>query len=70
MFPDAGFTLAWQHLDATRNIEASAAIMRGDAKPMRKLLDAIVAGRTWPVPQCRELTGETCEHQQEPWCKR
>jgi cell filamentation protein len=32
---DAGFTLAWQHLDAARNVEASAAIMRGDPEPMR-----------------------------------
>jgi fido (protein-threonine AMPylation protein) len=37
---DAGFTLAWQHLDAVRNVEASAAIMRGDPEPMRKMLDA------------------------------
>lgn len=43
---DAGFTLAWQHLDAARNIEASVAIMRGDAEPMRKMLDALVAGGT------------------------
>ncbi len=43
---DAGFTLAWQHFDAARNIEASAAIMRGDAEPMRKMLDALVAGGT------------------------
>jgi cell filamentation protein len=41
---DAGFTLAWQHLDAVRNIEASAAIMRGNAGPMRKMLDPLVAG--------------------------
>jgi cell filamentation protein len=41
---DAGFMLAWQHLDAARNIEASAASMRGDAEPMRKMLDALVAG--------------------------
>ena len=27
---DAGFTLAWQHLDPARNVKASAAIMRGD----------------------------------------
>jgi cell filamentation protein len=39
---DAGFTLDWQHLDAARNIEASAAIMRGDAEPMRKMLDMLV----------------------------
>ena len=29
---DAGYTLAWQHLDAARNIEASTAIMRGDPR--------------------------------------
>ena len=39
---DAGFTLAWQHFDAARNIEASAAIMRGDPEPMRKMLDVLV----------------------------
>ena len=39
---DAGFTLAWQHLDAARNIATSAAIMRGDAAPMRKMLDELV----------------------------
>ena len=41
-----GFTLAWQHLDATRNVEASAAIMRGDPEPMRKMLDALVRDGT------------------------
>jgi cell filamentation protein len=44
---DAGFTLAWQHLDAARNIEASAAIMRGDAEPMRKMLDVLVMPPVW-----------------------
>jgi cell filamentation protein len=39
---DAGFTLNWQHLDAARNIDVSAAIMRGDAEPMRKMLDTLV----------------------------
>lgn len=39
---DAGFALNWQHLDSARNIEASAAIMRGDAEPMRKMLDTLV----------------------------
>jgi cell filamentation protein, protein adenylyltransferase len=43
---DAGFTLAWQHLDAARNVEASAAIMRGDPEPMRKMLDALVTDGT------------------------
>jgi cell filamentation protein len=42
---DAGFTLAWQHLDADRNIAASAAIMRGDAAPMRKMLDELIQER-------------------------
>jgi cell filamentation protein len=41
-----GFTLAWQHLDAARNVEASAAIMRGDPEPMRKMLDALVRDGT------------------------
>jgi cell filamentation protein len=39
---EAGYILAWQHLDAARNIEASAAIMRGDAEAMRKMLDTLV----------------------------
>lgn len=43
---DAGFTLAWQHLDPARNVEASAAIMRGDPEPMRKMLDALVRNGT------------------------
>jgi cell filamentation protein len=42
---DAGFTLAWQHLDADRNVAASAAIMRGDAALMRKMLDELVQER-------------------------
>jgi cell filamentation protein, protein adenylyltransferase len=44
---DAGFTLNWQHLDAARNIEASAAIMRGDAEPMQKMLDTLVTDGSW-----------------------
>jgi cell filamentation protein len=43
---DGGFTLAWQYLDATRNVDASAAIMRGNAEPMRKMLDALVRDGT------------------------
>ena len=43
---DAGFTLAWQHLDPARNVEASAAIMRGDPEPMREMLDALVRDDT------------------------
>jgi cell filamentation protein, protein adenylyltransferase len=43
---DAGFTLAWQHLDPVRNVEASAAIMRGDPEPMREMLDALTRGST------------------------
>ncbi|HEU5387876.1 MAG TPA: Fic family protein [Streptosporangiaceae bacterium] len=39
---DAGFTLAWQYLDPVRNVEASAAIMRGDPEPIREMLDALV----------------------------
>ena len=39
---DTGFTLAWQHLDPVRNVEASAAIMRGDPEPMREMLDALI----------------------------
>jgi len=43
---NAGFTLAWQHLDPVRNVDASAAIMRGDPEPMRKMLDALVRDDT------------------------
>lgn len=43
---DAGLTLAWQHLDPARNVEASAAIMRGDPEPMREMLDALTRGNT------------------------
>ena len=39
---DAGFPLPWQHLDPVRDVEASAAIMRGDPEPMQKMLDALV----------------------------
>jgi cell filamentation protein len=39
---DAGLILDWQHLDADRNVMASAAIMRGDPAPMRKMLDELV----------------------------
>jgi cell filamentation protein len=43
---DAGFTVNWQHLDAARNVEASAAIIGGDAEPMRKLLDTLITDET------------------------
>ena len=43
---DAGFTLAWQHLDPARNVEASAAIMRGDPGLMREMLDSLVRDGT------------------------
>ena len=39
---DAGFILDWQHLDADRNIAASAAIMRGDPTLRRKMLDELI----------------------------
>ena len=42
---DAGYTLVWQHLDAARNVAASAAIMRGDPGPMREMLDTLVRER-------------------------
>jgi cell filamentation protein, protein adenylyltransferase len=38
----AGFILDWQHLDADRNVVASAAIMSGDSAPMRKMLDELI----------------------------
>lgn len=43
---DAGFTIDWQQLEAARNVEASAAIMRGDAEPMRKMLDTLTGDGT------------------------
>jgi cell filamentation protein len=43
---DVGFTLAWQHLDPVRNVEASAAIMRGDPEPMREMLRALIIDGT------------------------
>lgn len=39
---DAGFILDWQHLDADRNVAASAAIMHGDPVPMRKMLGELI----------------------------
>jgi cell filamentation protein len=39
---EAGYTLTWQHLDSARNIEASAASLRGDPEPLRKMLDGLV----------------------------
>jgi cell filamentation protein len=39
---DAGFVLDWQHLDADRNIAASAAIMHGEPAQMRKMLDELI----------------------------
>ncbi len=39
---EARFILDWQHLDADRNVAASAAIMRGDPTLMRKMLDELV----------------------------
>lgn len=40
---EAGYRIAWQRLDAARNLQASAAIMRGDAGPMRRMLDELIA---------------------------
>ena len=39
---DAGFILDWQHLDADRNVAASAAIVDGDPAPTRKMLDELL----------------------------
>jgi len=35
---DAGYEIAWEHVDPERNIEASIAAIRGDERPLRKLL--------------------------------
>src|SRR6266567_5962848 len=43
---NAGFTLAWQHLDPVRNVDASAAIMRGDPEPMCEMLGPLVRDST------------------------
>ncbi|MGH3495612.1 MAG: Fic/DOC family protein [Sciscionella sp.] len=42
---DAGYRIAWEHLEREANIEASVASFRGDNGPLRKLLDALVEGR-------------------------
>jgi cell filamentation protein len=42
---EAGYILGWQRLDASRNIAASAAAMRGDADPMRTMLDELTEKR-------------------------
>ena len=39
---DARFILDWQHLDADRNVAASAVIMHGDPAPMRKMRDELI----------------------------
>lgn len=39
---EAGYSLAWQQLDAQRNIMASDAIMRGDPGPMRMMLGELI----------------------------
>jgi len=39
---DVGFILDWQHLEADRNVAASAAIMHGNPAPMRKMLDELI----------------------------
>ena len=39
---EAGYVLDWQHLEADRNVAASAAIMHGDPAPMRKMLDELL----------------------------
>jgi cell filamentation protein len=39
---DAGYTLAWQRLDADRNVMASDAIMRGNPHPMRQMLSELI----------------------------
>jgi cell filamentation protein, protein adenylyltransferase len=41
---EAGFRIAWQRLDAARNLNASVATMRGDTGPMRTMLDELVEG--------------------------
>lgn len=42
---DAGYLLNWQHLDADRNVAASAAVMQGDLAPMRTMLDELTEKR-------------------------
>jgi hypothetical protein len=51
----AGFRLAWQHLDAARNVETSAAIMRGDPEPMQLHQGSALTTRDLPEA-CRRLT--------------
>jgi cell filamentation protein len=42
---DAGYTLAWQHLERERNIEAARASHRGDNSPLLELLDELLEPR-------------------------
>lgn len=39
---DAGFRIEWQRMNPGRNVEASVAIMRGNAEPMRAMLDDLI----------------------------
>jgi cell filamentation protein len=50
---DAGYVLTWQHLDPARNIEASAASLRSDPEPLRKMLDALVGSDTRRSTRCQ-----------------
>jgi cell filamentation protein len=40
---DAGFEIAWDRLDAQRNIDASAASFAGNSTPLRQLLAELIA---------------------------
>lgn len=40
---DAGHPIRWERLDRQRNLDASVAIMRGDAGPMRDIFDELIA---------------------------
>jgi hypothetical protein len=39
---DAGFRIEWQRMNPERNVEASVTIMRGNAEPMRAMLDDLI----------------------------
>lgn len=39
---EAGYRVAWERLDARRNLDASAAGFHGDNEPLRTMLDELV----------------------------
>lgn len=46
----AGYRVAWERADATRNIDAFIAAMRGDNAPLRAMLHELVEPLSHPTP--------------------